>query len=603
MNLKNLTDSELRKLCKKIRREIIASTKKNGGHMASNLGTVELTAVLCKIFDFPDDKLIWDVGHQSYAYKILTGRSLKDLRQENGVSGFPRPSESEYDAFIGGHSSMSISAALGLAEAMKLDGDTHHSIAVIGDGAFTGGECYEGLNNAGKSNTNFIVILNQNDMSISKNTGAMAKYLSDIRISDKYISLKRNVERILHKIPVVGRPLHNLMTGTKDVLKMVLYRSTMFENFGFSYIGPVDGHNIKDLEKALTAAKKMNRPVLVHVNTVKGKGYKAAEKNPGAFHAVPKGFSGLKPPCVSEDSFSAVFGETLMNSAHADSRICAVTAAMKHATGLKQFSDVFPDRFFDVGIAEEHAVTFCGGLAAGGKIPVCAIYSSFIQRAYDQIIQDLSIDRRKVILAIDRAGFVGDDGETHQGLFDVPMLRTIPYVEIYSPSNYSELRFCIKSAVNSEYQGVIAVRYPRGSQTRECYVETEDITELPDYVLNKSDNETLVIGYGRQFYEILSVKKALPNFDTLKLNKIFPIKLPEEILNYKKIFIFEEGMHNGGIGECIAAELAGRRFDGELKIYAVSGFVAQGTVLSQMKRFKLDSDSIKEILRDESHAP
>jgi 1-deoxy-D-xylulose-5-phosphate synthase len=498
---------------------------------------------------------------------------------------------------------MSISAALGLAEAMKLDGDTHHSIAVIGDGAFTGGQCYEGLNNAGKSNTNFIVILNQNDMSISKNTGAMAKYLSDFRISDRYISLKRGVERFLRKVPFVGKPLHNLMSGTKDVIKMVLYRSTMFENFGFSYIGPVDGHNIKDLEKALTAAKKMNRPVLVHVNTIKGKGYKAAEKNPGAFHAVPKGFSGFRPPCVPTDCFSAVFGETLLNAAKEDKSICAVTAAMKHATGLKRFSDVFPDRFFDVGIAEEHAVTFSGGLAAGGKIPVCAIYSSFIQRAYDQIIQDLSIDRRKVILAIDRAGFVGDDGETHQGLFDIAMLRTIPHMVIFSPSNYAELSFTVKATVKSTYEGVIAVRYPRGTQPRECYSNQTEITELLDYDLDKTGSETLVIGFGRQFYEILSAQNKLRNFDTLKLNKIFPLELPEEIMNYKKIYIFEEGMLSGGIGECISAELAGRRFEGNVKIYAVDGFVAQGTVLSQMKRFKLDADSIIEILRDNANAP
>jgi 1-deoxy-D-xylulose-5-phosphate synthase len=586
---------EVKRFCSKTRKEIIAACKKNGGHLAPNLGTVELTAALYRVFDFPKDKLVWDVGHQSYAAKIITGEGLVNLRCEDGVSGFCRPDRSEFNPVITGHSSNSVSAALGLAEAMSIRNDNHAAVAVVGDGAFTGGLCFEGLNNAGKSGMNMIVILNQNDMSIGKNVGAVAKYLSTIRISDNYLRLKQRVKQKLATLPVIGAPLAAAMLKTKDVLKNALYySSTMFEQLGFAYIGPIDGHNIRALEEALTAAKSIaggevvtpRRPVLVHINTIKGKGYKPAEKNPGAYHSIPVSYSKNSPPEVSADCFSSVIGSELAALAKKDKKIVAITAAMKYAVGLAQFSDRFPKRFFDVGIAEGHAVTFSGGLASGGLTPVFCVYSSFLQRAYDQIIHDLAIANLHAVICVDRAGFVGEDGETHQGLFDIPFLTSIPNVTVLAPSSFAEARGMLEAAVKAE--GIVAIRYPKGNSSAEFEYTGES------YTLTKTadKNKYLAVGYGRQFCEMADADE----FDLLKLNQIFPLVLPDDITKYQAIEVFEESMKSGGIGEHIAAELLARGYSGKFGITAVEGFVPQASAESQLARYSLDSDGVKKVM-------
>jgi 1-deoxy-D-xylulose-5-phosphate synthase len=592
-NVKDLSKSQTKKLCKELRKEIIKYTLKNGGHLASSLGTVELTVALHRVFDFPEDKIVWDVGHQSYAHKLLTGRSLEKLRKKSGVSGFPRIEEG--DDFIGGHSGIAVSAALGFAEEIKLDNKNASAVVIVGDGAMTSGECFEGLNNAGKSETPLVVILNQNDMSISKNVGALAKYLSSIRIDSRYIGAKRAVDGFLRSIPVVGTPVRHLMIGVKDTLKHWLYKhtNTLFEQFGFRYLGPVDGHNLSELEEALKTAKMLRVPVLVHVNTTKGKGYRPAKNNPGAFHACPSGHKSKKPPVVSNDCFSCVFGDELTSLAEKDKNICAITPAMKYASGLNGFSEKFPDRFFDVGIAEAHAVSFAAGLAAAGKLPVAAIYSSFSQRAFDQILHDLAASNLHAVLCIDRAGFVGEDGETHQGIYDVSMLCGIPGVTVYSPADYAELRLCLRRALY-ETEGVAVVRYPRGSETADSS-ESADI-KYSDYEADFSGKKILCIGYGRQFCEIREAQSKLP-FDTLKLTKIRPFFIPKEVLKYREIIFFEEGIKTGGIAEQFAAKLLTLGFKGHFKIVAADGFIKQDSAAAQLSLFGLDSKGVADAAR------
>ncbi|MDR0992535.1 MAG: 1-deoxy-D-xylulose-5-phosphate synthase [Ruminococcus sp.] len=600
IDVKKLSVGQCKLLCRNLRREIIKETLKNGGHLASSLGTVELTVALHRVFDFPGDKLVWDVGHQAYAHKLLTGRSLEKLRKSDGVSGFPRITEG--DDFIGGHSGIAISAALGFAEAIKLDRSNASAVAVVGDGAMTSGECFEGLNNAGKSGTPLIIILNQNDMSISKSVGALSDYLSSIRTDNLYKQVKKGIYDAAHKMPFVA-PFGKTFTKAREALKRFIYEPaiTLFEQFGFLYIGPIDGHNSADLEEALREAKSLRRPVVVHVNTIKGKGFEPAQKNPGAFHSFPEGHSAENPPEVSADCFSCVFGNELVHLARADERICAITPAMKYASGLNTFSEVFPDRFFDVGIAEEHAVTFAAGLAAAGKLPVAAIYSSFLQRAYDQILHDLAASNLHAVLCVDRAGFVGEDGETHQGIYDVSMLCGIPNVTIYSPSDYDELRLCLKKALY-ETEGVAAVRYPRGAETLNSEVPSN--TEYADFTADFSGKKLLCIGYGRQFNEI---KKAQNEaiirqesellFDTLKLLKIHPFFIPKEVLKYREIIFFEEGIKTGGAGEQFAAKLLTLGFKGKFRLVAADGFIKQDTVGSQISQFSLDCQGVFDAAR------
>ncbi len=601
--LKNLSASQLNNLCGQIRNVLIDSVSKTGGHLASNLGAVELTVALHSVFDTPKDKIVWDVGHQSYTHKILTGRleKLSTLRQEGRISGFPKPKESEYDSFISGHSSTSISAALGIAVAMKKNGDNHHTIAVIGDGAFTGGLAYEGLNNAGKSDTNIIIILNYNEMSISKNVGALSKYLSTMRTKQSYLKTKNIIEKTLDRTPILGKPIKTAIKSSKTVIKNMLLHSTMFEDFGFAFIGPVDGHNISELQEALQSAKAMNKPAFIHVNTIKGKGYAPAEENSGEYHSIGKfEIATGNPDVVSADSYSSEWGKELSRLADSDARICAVTAAMKYGTGLQYFTETHKDKFFDVGIAEQHAVTFSAGLSKMGMLPVFSVYSSFLQRSYDQLIHDVSIDNTHLVLGIDRAGIVGEDGETHQGLFDVTMLTTIPNVTLYSPSCYEEMRMCLNQALYKD-TGIVGVRYPRGSDN-----STYEKTNLNiDYTYINNNSETLLITYGRIYNNLLSAAETLKEkarkCDVLKLTRIFPIS--EEIFQisktYKHIFFFEESMKNGSISDKFSVKLFSEGYKGSLFTRAVEGFVQQATVSASLKKAGLDSESMVETVLQE----
>ncbi len=600
-DLRKLSVEQCGRLCYQIRRTILKTVMKSGGHLSSNLGTVELTVAMHRVFHSPYDKFVWDVGHQAYTHKILTGRydSFETLRSENGISGFVRPGESEHDSFISGHSSTSISAALGMAEAMRLSGDTkHHAIAVIGDGSFTGGMAYEGLNNAGKSRDNIIVILNHNDMSISKNVGALAKYLTSIRGNQKYLDTKKAVEKVLDETPVVGEPLKNIIQTSKSALKLFLYHSTMFEDLGFVYFGPVDGHNIAELEKTFRMAKRVKKPVFIHVNTVKGKGFKLAECNPGAFHSIPScGYSINNPENISENTFSDNFGRKLVKLAEKDNNICAITAAMKYGTGMQYFAAKFPERFYDVGIAEQHAVTFAGGLAKGGKLPVFAVYSSFLQRSYDQLIHDISIDNLHIVLAVDRAGIVGEDGETHQGTFDIPMLTGIPGATVYSPSNFNEQNICLEKALY-ETEGLAVVRYPRGGEDY-GYCGFEFDTDNYCY-FNKS-SDMLAISFGRIFntlYEA-SITDGAPDFDMIKLVRILPIdrEVIDLCMNHSAILFFEESSKQNGIGERLMVELMENGYKGSIKIIAAEGFVPQAHVMSAMRKYRLDKNSMLEAIK------
>lgn len=592
--LSRLSIPQCERICGEIRENIIRTVMKNGGHLSSNLGTVELTVAIHRVFRSPADKIVWDVGHQAYAHKLLTGRcgDFSSLRKKGGISGFCRPAESEHDAFISGHSSTSISAALGMAEAMRLNGDKHHAVAVIGDGAFTGGLAYEGLNNAGKSNNNLIVILNHNDMSISKNVGAFAKYLTSIRGNTAYLNAKKRVEHILGNTPFVGEPIKKAIQTSKSALKSVLYHSTMFEDMGFVYLGPIDGHNISELEDALRAAKKLRRPVFVHVNTVKGKGFRPAEINPGAFHAIPScGYRKSNPNNVTADSFSETAGKLLCRIAAKDENVCAITAAMKYATGMQHFAARYPERFFDVGIAEQHAVTFAAGLAKGGKLPFFAVYSSFLQRSYDQLIHDASIDRVHMVLGIDRAGFVGEDGETHQGLFDVPMLLTVPGVTVYSPSTYGELEMCMESAF-FRTDGVAAVRYPKGAETVTFGAEDTD-----SFIITKNGSRRLAVSYGRIVHDLYAAAETA-DCDVLKLAKIFPIdgQAEELCMNYDEIYFFEEGSRRGGVGEYLMTELYGKGYRGKFTITAADGFACQAPAEECLDECGLSREKMAEIL-------
>lgn len=466
-DLKKLSFSQLEKLATEIRSLIIQTIAKNGGHLAPNLGVVELTLALHKVFDSPQDKFIWDVGHQAYIHKILTGRrlSFSSIRQLNGISGFPKRNESKHDAFGTGHSSTSLSAALGLALARDLSGQKSHVLAIIGDGSLTGGQAFEALNHTGHLGTRMTVILNDNEMSIAKNVGALSEYLSKMRTTSTYSKVKHDIEYLLRRIPAIGDSVAKTAERVKDSLKYLLVPGVFFEELGFTYLGPIDGHNIGSLVEVLQQTKNIDGPVLIHVITQKGKGYKPAECNAAQFH-------GVGPFCVEtgainktpgNPTYTSVFGDVLLKLAADDPDIVAITAAMPEGTGLKKFASHYPDRFWDVGIAEQHAVTMAAGLAAAGKKPVVALYSTFLQRAYDQVLHDVSLQKLPVIFALDRAGIVGEDGPTHHGVFDFSYLRHIPNIVVMAPKDEGELRNMFATAVQAN--APVVIRYPRGSGT------------------------------------------------------------------------------------------------------------------------------------------
>ena len=466
-DVKKLNIKEKEILAKEIRKYILEVVSENGGHLASNLGVVELTIALNSVFDIPSDKLVWDVGHQSYVHKIIHGRreELKNIRKLGGIAGFPKTNESEADCFNTGHSSTSISAALGMARARDIKGEDNSVIAVIGDGALTGGMALEALNDAGTSKTNIKVILNDNEMSISKNIGGMSRFLGKLRTKRSYTKSNNSIKKILEKIPLVGKPTVKVIRRFKRSIKQLIIPKMYFEDIGFTYLGPVDGHNIEQLEDVLALSKRVLGPVLVHVLTKKGKGYEIAEKNPDKFHATPPfNIETGEPKKVKNKDFSAVFGEKLVELAKKNDKIVAITASMKDGTGLKKFKEEFPKRFFDIGIAEQHAITLAAGMAKEGVIPVVPIYSSFYQRAYDQVIHDVAIQNLPVVMCVDRAGLVGADGETHQGMLDMAFFRLVPNLTIMAPSDFKELEDMLEFAINLEKP--VVIRYPRGGESK-----------------------------------------------------------------------------------------------------------------------------------------
>ncbi len=596
-DIKNLSEDELYELAEELRTVIIETVSENGGHLASNLGVVELTLAIHKVFDMPDDKIVWDVGHQCYAHKIITGRKDKihTIRKENGLAGFPKRSESPYDNFDTGHSSTSISAAFGISCARDISDSKYHTIAVIGDGALSGGLAYEGLNNAGRYKKNFIVILNDNKMSISKNVGSMAKYLTKTRIKPSYLDAKSRVQDFLEKIPVIGNSLANGVRKIKDWVRDEFFghRNNIFEQMGFTYYGTFDGHNIPQLVTALKAAKRKKGPVLVHVCTKKGKGYEFAEKNPTGFHGVSAFDIDTGEPKSSAKGYSYIFGKYLCSLAENDKKICAITAAMSSGTGLTEFSKKYKDRFFDVGIAEEHAVTFAGGLASCDIIPIFAVYSTFLQRAYDQILHDAALQNLHAVLAIDRAGIVGEDGETHQGIFDVAFLSTIPNVTVYAPSSFRELELMLDKAIYHT-QGTAAVRYPRG--TERYLPDNFEPSAEPYSLYGDIDSDDLIITYGRTFSDVCSAREELnKKIGILKLNRIVPVseKAVEIAMNYKSVYFFEEGIKNGGVGERFGFSLYQSGFNGKFDLTAIENYVTQSTTQSALHKLGLDTESIK----------
>ncbi|MGL5972538.1 MAG: 1-deoxy-D-xylulose-5-phosphate synthase [Oscillospiraceae bacterium] len=599
--LKNLPYEDINLLCGEIRHFLINNISKTGGHLSSNLGTVEMTVALHKEFNTPYDNIVWDVGHQSYTHKILTGRKdgFKTLRQQDGMSGFTKRSESVHDSFISGHSGISISVACGINKAKQILNDNSYTIAVIGDGAFTSGIAYEGINNITSKDKNLIIILNDNEMSISKNTGLMSSYLDKIRNSEGYFFTKTKIENLTKRTPVIGVRLTKFLSKSKKAFKTFIYERNFFEELGFKFIGPIDGHNIKDLSNAFNIAKKVKEPVFIHVITKKGKGYEHAEDNPSFYHGISKfdvkkgvdQFNVKKPK-----TFSDIFGETMVQIAGEDNKVVAITAAMETGTGLKDFKYKYKDRFFDVTIAEQHAVSFCGGLATKGIKPVFVVYSTFIQRAFDQVIHDISMQNLPVLFCIDRAGFVGDDGETHQGFFDIPLFSSLDNLTIYCPSNYNELRGMLNEATkNLKYPTVI--RYPKGIEN--ISIEGFKYTGKDfDYI--REESKTLIVTYGRVFGEVYGAKSLLKqnniDIDILKLNKIS--HLSDEIINiidnYRNIYVFEECIKTGGIGQQLSS-LCNKK----INIYAISkSLVKQCNIESAFKQFNLDSDSIYSIIKE-----
>ena len=604
-DVKLLSDNQLEMLCAEIRRTLIDTVSQTGGHLASNLGTVELTVALHKSFNSPDDKIVWDVGHQAYTHKLLTGRysDFSTLRTENGISGFVRPDESEHDSFYEGHAGVSISQAAGIAAANAVKGSKNFAVAVIGDGAFGNGMVYEAMNNAGSAKTRLIVILNDNEMSISENVGAMARYLAAVRAKPDYYRFKARTEKALKKIPIVGKSLSNHLFKLKTALKNMIFSSSFFESLGFKYIGPIDGHNIPNLCEAMDSARMVAAPVVIHVNTVKGRGYDFAETSPEKFHGISKFDINTGEPLSSGDSYSDHVGKILCSFASKDKRICAVTAAMALGTGLEEFSKTYPERFFDVGIAEGHAVTFASGLAAGGMLPVFAVYSTFFQRCADQIIHDGALQRRKLVIAVDRAGFVGEDGETHQGLFDVPLVRSVPNTTVYSPSTYAELG---KAFYNAFYKdnNLVIIRYPRGSMplTGEDFEAASESFEI----VGNPQADIAIVTYGRLYFNALDALRILAEkgieAKIIKLTKIIP--LLEEAINAafgcKNVFFFEEGMKCGGVGEALGSQLLERDFSGRYFITAVDGeFVSHASISRLMEKYSLSAEKMAEKIENE----
>ena len=601
-----LDQQQLRLLCDELRQFLVLHVAQTGGHLASNLGVVELTVALERVFDTSKDRLVFDVGHQSYVHKILTGRrgDFSSLRTFGGLSGFPKPSESPCDAFVAGHASSAVSTALGMARARTLQKEDYHVIALMGDGALTGGLAYEGLNDAGESNEPLIVILNDNGMSITPNVGGISRHLSLLRTRAGYFRLKRIYRSVTGAIPG-GKAVYRFTHRMKERMKRMLLGSTLFEEMGFEYYGPVDGHNLERLEYMLRLAKNCKKPVLLHVITKKGKGYAPAEENPDVFHGIgcfdPE--SGKPPLCSHLPSFSDTFGKTLCNLAREEPRLCAITAAMVGGTGLTEFARKFPERCFDVGIAEGHAVTMAGGLAKQGMLPVVAIYSTFLQRAYDMLLQDVAMQKLHVVFTVDRAGLVGEDGETHQGVFDISYLRSVPGMQILCPANQEELAFMLRKAV-LEMDGPVAVRYPRGCD--------DAFTEIANGTVVREGSDITLIGYGRLINNLLEAADLLERTgiraEVLKLPSVKPIDMRPIAASVKKtgaMVVAEEAVCIGCAGKEIAASLRTSGIDVPTRLVNIGDrFVPHGSVSSLYRLLGLDAASLaqtaREVLRHEA---
>lgn len=596
-NVKDVPREALDELCAEIRTRLIETISETGGHLASNLGIVELTVALLRCFDPPKDRIVWDVGHQCYVYKMLTGRAqqMQTLRQMGGISGFPNPKESPYDTFVVGHSSTSVSAANGFAKAKKLLAEDDYTIAVIGDGALTGGLAYEGLSNAGRSNDRLIVVLNDNQMSIGDNVGFAARHLSSLRTRPRYVRFKNAVAAVFRHIPLIGEPLYKLLLTGKNSMKRAIYKDvSFFEDMGFYYVGPINGHDTLQICRAFETARVLDRPVVIHAETVKGKGYTFAEKDPGTYHGVCR-FDPEKPLTPSAvPTFSSVFGEEIDALAKEDARIVGITAAMKHGTCMQHFAERSPSHCFDTGIAESHAVTFASGMAAGGLLPVFAVYSTFLQRSYDQLLNDTALMNNHIVLAIDRAGIVPGDGETHQGIYDVPFLTTVPHTTIYAPSTFAELRVNLRQALY-DVTGIAAVRYPKGSESAALAALKPDYAP---YTFLNDEGDTLVITYGRLLANVLEAADRAAEtgvkIAVLKLNKIYPLpeSLPETLTRYRRIIFAEESARRGGIGELLASQLLSVGYTGKYDIRAIKQPLPPCTTAQGMRETGLDADAL-----------
>ena len=600
-DIKKIPADQLPALAEEIREFIIESLSKTGGHLASNLGVVELTIAMHRVFDLPKDKLIWDVGHQSYTHKILTGRKdgFETLRREGGISGFPKRSESDCDVFDTGHSSTSISAGVGYVRARELKKENYSVVSIIGDGALTGGMAYEALNNAASRKSNFIIVLNDNEMSITENVGGMSSYLSGLRTASAYTGFKMDVTKALNRIPGIGPGMVDAMRKTKSSIKQIIIPGMLFEDMGLTYLGPVDGHNIPQLIKTFQEAKRFEGPILVHVLTQKGRGYEPAMRHPARFHgAGPFDVKTGLPVGKSNPTYTDVFSTVMRKMGDRRKDVAAVTAAMMTGVGLKRFSNMFPDRCFDVGIAEEHAVTFAAALSLGGITPVVAIYSSFLQRAYDQIMHDVCMQNLHVVFAIDRAGLVGYDGETHHGIFDLSYLGSMPNMTILAPKNLWELSDMIKFAV--DYDGPIAVRYPRG----EAYAGLKEFRA--PICLGKSEvihegSRVALLAVGSMVKMAEEVQKQLKermDMDAALVNARFVKPIDEELLRsfadtYELVVTLEENVKDGGFGERVLAFAEEEDLPFGVEIIALPDrFIPHGSVSYQMKQVGFTPEDI-----------
>ncbi|MCR5736740.1 MAG: 1-deoxy-D-xylulose-5-phosphate synthase [Eubacterium sp.] len=604
-DVRRINKKYYKKLAEEIREFLLEHVSQTGGHLASNLGAVELTIALHAVLKFPRDQIVWDVGHQAYTHKLLTGRrkDFDNMRKLDGMSGFPKRHESDCDSFDTGHSSTSISAALGMATARKLSGGHEKIVAVIGDGALTGGMALEALNNVSQLHKNFVIILNDNNMSISENVGGMSNYLNKLRVGERYNEFKEDVEHSLSKIPHVGNSLVKKVKNTKDYVKGIFVDSNWFDDLGITYIGPVDGHNMKEMVKIFEAAFKIDHPILIHVKTIKGKGYEPAEENPSLYHGVgcfDLNF-GAQPSSDKVLSYTDVFSKTLVKMAAKDKKIVAITAAMPDGTGLTRFQNKYPDRFFDVGIAEEHAVTFAAGLASKGYKPYVSIYSSFYQRAYDQILHDVCIQNLPVRLIIDRAGLVGQDGETHQGVFDISFLSAMPNMTIIAPKDMNDLIKAMHFA--DSVDGPLAIRFGRGT----AYVADS----CEDYEYGKSEliesgKKAAIIAVGgmveeaAKAMELFKEEQLTPTF----VNARFLAPMDREMIRtlaaeHDYILVVEEGMKQGGYGQTVQAFIEEEKLNAYTEVLAIDNqFVEHGTVPELRKRLGIDAQSIYEKVKE-----